>query len=64
MLFRSLVEIAPAPGDAFNPDHHQAMSVIEAEGIAPNAVAQVFQKGFMLHEQLLRPALVAVAKGD
>lgn len=59
-----LVEIAPAPGDAFNPDHHQAMSVIEAEGIAPNAVAQVFQKGFMLHEQLLRPALVAVAKGD
>ena len=59
-----LVEIAPEPGDAFNPDHHQAMSVIEAEGIAPNAVAQVFQKGFMLHEQLLRPALVAVAKGD
>src|SRR3546814_6118210 len=51
-----LVEIAPGPGDAFNPDHHQAMSVIEADGIAPHAVAQVFQKGFMLHEQLLRPA--------
>src|SRR3546814_10753677 len=40
-----LVEIAPGPGDAFNPDHHQAMSVIEADGIAPHAVAQVFQKG-------------------
>src|SRR3546814_4005150 len=49
-----LVEIAPGPGDAFNPDHHQAMRVIEADGIAPHAVAQVFQKGFMLHEQLLR----------
>src|SRR3546814_5722510 len=36
-----LVEIAPGPGDAFNPDHHQAMSVIEADGIAPHAVAQV-----------------------
>jgi len=59
-----LVEVAPAPGDAFDPEHHQAMSVIEADGIAPHAVAQVFQKGFMLHEHLLRPALVAVAKGD
>src|SRR3546814_2205963 len=59
-----LVEIAPGPGDAFNPDHHQAMSVIEADGIAPHAVAQVFQMRFMLHEQLLRPALVAVARGD
>jgi len=59
-----LVEIAPEPGDAFDPDHHQAMSVIEADAIAPHAVAQLFQKGFMLHEHLLRPALVAVAKGD
>ena len=59
-----LVEIAPVAGDAFDPAHHQAMSVVEADGIEPHAVAQVFQKGFMLHEQLLRPALVAVAKGD
>jgi molecular chaperone GrpE len=59
-----LVEVAPKAGDAFDPAHHQAMSVVEAHGIAPNAVAQVFQKGFMLHDQLLRPALVAVAKGD
>lgn len=59
-----LVEVAPMAGDAFDPSHHQAMSVVEAHGIAPHAVAQVFQKGFMLHDQLLRPALVAVAKGD
>jgi molecular chaperone GrpE len=59
-----LVEVSPLAGDAFDPAHHQAMSVVEAHGIAPHAVVQVFQKGFMLHDQLLRPALVAVAKGD
>lgn len=59
-----LAEIAPMAGDAFDPARHQAMSVVEAHGVAPNAVAELFQKGFMLHEQVLRPALVAVAKGE
>jgi molecular chaperone GrpE len=59
-----LLAVAPAPGDAFNPDQHQAMSMIDAEGIAPGAVAQTFQKGWLLNERLLRPALVVVAKQD
>lgn len=59
-----LYEIAPAPGEAFNPDLHQAMSVVEAEGVEAGAVAQVFQKGYRLNEQLLRPAMVAVAGTD
>lgn len=59
-----LVEVAPQPGDAFDPDHHQAMSIVEAEGIAPGTVAQTFQKGYLLNEQLLRPAMVAVARHD
>ena len=59
-----LVEVAPAAGDAFNPDHHQAMSVIDSDGVAPGAVAQLFQKGYLLNDQLLRPALVAVARHD
>ena len=59
-----LVEIAPQPGDVFDPERHQAMSVIEVEGIAPGAVAQTFQKGYLLNEQLLRPAMVAVARHD
>lgn len=59
-----LLSVAPAPGDAFNPDQHQAMSMIDAEGIAPGAVAQTFQKGWLLNERLLRPALVVVAKQD
>lgn len=59
-----LVEVAPGAGDTFDPDRHQAMSMIEVEGVAPGAVAQTFQKGYLLNERLLRPALVVVAKQD
>ena len=59
-----LLEVAPGAGDAFDPESHQAMSVIDAEGIAPGAVAQLFQKGYVLNERLLRPALVVVARSD
>src|SRR5690606_17850725 len=61
---QGLQEVAPGAGDAFDPELHQAMSVVEAEGIAAGAVAQLFQKGYRLNEHLLRPALVAVAKAD
>ncbi len=59
-----LVPVAPAAGDAFNPDHHQAMSLVDAAGVAPGAVAQTCQKGYLLNDRLLRPALVMVAKQD
>ena len=59
-----LLQVAPGAGDAFNPEHHQAMSVIDAEGVAPGAVAQLFQKGYVLNDRLLRPALVVVARPD
>jgi molecular chaperone GrpE len=59
-----LVTVVPAAGDVFDPDRHQAMSMIDAPGIAPGAVAQTFQKGYVLNERLLRPALVVVAKHD
>ncbi|MBJ6977805.1 nucleotide exchange factor GrpE [Luteimonas sp. MC1895] len=61
---QGLVQIAPAAGDAFNPELHQAMSVVEAAGVEAGAVAQLFQKGYRLNEQLLRPAMVAVASSD
>lgn len=57
-----LSEIAPASGDSFDPERHQAMSVVEAQGVPPGAVAQTFQKGYVLNDRLLRPALVVVAK--
>lgn len=59
-----LAEVAPSAGDAFDPERHQAMSMIDAEGVAPGAVAQTFQKGYLLNDRLLRPALVVVARHD
>ncbi len=59
-----LTEVAPAPGDGFDPERHQAMSMIAAEGVPPGSVAQLFQKGYVLNERLLRPALVVVAQHD
>jgi molecular chaperone GrpE len=46
----------------FNPDHHQAMSMVQSREFEPNTVVAVLQKGFVLNDRLLRPALVAVAK--
>ena len=49
-------------GDVFNPDLHQAISQADAAGAAPGTVLQVFQKGYVLNDRLLRPALVVVAR--
>ena len=59
-----LTQIAPAAGEAFDPERHQAMSVIEAPDVDPGAVAQTFQKGYALNDRLLRPALVVVARNE
>ena len=48
-------------GEPFNPEHHQAISQMQAPGVAADSVAQVFQKGYLLNGRLLRPALVVVA---
>lgn len=48
-------------GDKFDPHRHQAISQIEAPG-EPNHVVQVLQKGYLLHERVLRPALVIVSR--
>ncbi len=50
-------------GQAFDPEKHQAMSLVDAPQQPANCVVQVLQKGYLLHGRLLRPALVAVAKG-
>ncbi len=51
-------------GQAFNPEHHQAISQADVADAAPGSVVQVFQKGYVLNERLLRPALVVVARHD
>ena len=55
-----LVDIDPL-GEKFDPHKHQAISLVEAEA-EPNTVVQVLQKGYTLHDRVLRPALVIVAK--
>ena len=49
-------------GENFDPEKHQAISMIEAEGAEPNTVVDVMQKGFLLNDRLVRPAMVVVAK--
>lgn len=51
-------------GQPFNPEHHQAISQADVPDAAPGSVVQVFQKGYLLNDRLLRPALVVVAKHD
>jgi len=55
-----VTEINPV-GQKFDPHRHQAINTVEAEA-EPNTVVQVFQKGYLLNDRVIRPAMVAVAK--
>ena len=50
-------------GEPFNPEYHQAMSMLESPEHAANTVMNVMQKGYTLNERLIRPAMVVVSKG-
>jgi len=54
-------EINPA-GEPFNPEHHQAMTMQESSEVEPNTVMTVMQKGYLLNDRLVRPAMVVVSK--
>ncbi|GAB2546045.1 nucleotide exchange factor GrpE [Rhodanobacter koreensis] len=49
-------------GQPLDPERHHAVSMVDAPGKAPGTVVSVLQKGYVLNDRLLRPALVAVAK--
>lgn len=57
------IQVLNPLGEAFNPEHHQAISTQESAEHAPNSVMAVLQKGYRLNERVLRPAMVIVAKG-
>jgi len=57
----SLAEENPI-GQKFDPNKHQAISMIEADAEA-NTVVNVLQKGYLLNERVIRPAMVMVSKG-
>ncbi len=48
--------------EPFNPDFHQAMSMQPRDDVAPNTVVTVVQKGYQLHDRLIRPAMVIVSQ--
>lgn len=62
VLNRSKVEPIDPKDQPFDPELHQAMSMVEMEGVAANTVIDVFQKGYTLNGRLVRPAMVVVAK--
>lgn len=59
-----LVSIAPAAGSSFDAEQHQAMGFAQAPGLGPNRVVQTVQKGYRLHQRLLRPAMVLVTPDE
>ncbi|GIX25456.1 MULTISPECIES: nucleotide exchange factor GrpE [Caldimonas] len=55
-----VLEVNPASGDKFDPHQHQAISMVPAEQ-EPNTIVAVLQKGYVIADRVLRPALVTVA---
>jgi molecular chaperone GrpE len=62
ILEKQNVKPIQALGEPFDPTFHQAMCQEESTDQPPNTVVQEFQKGYMIHDRLLRPAMVVVSK--
>ncbi len=58
----NIKEINPL-NEQFNPEYHEAMSMQERQDVPPNTVVTVVQKGYLLNERLVRPAMVIVSRG-
>jgi len=56
------IAVVDPKGEKFDPEKHQAMSMVETAELAPNHVLDVMQKGYTLNSRLLRPAMVVVSK--
>ena len=58
------VEPIDPKGEAFDPHQHQAIAMVPApEGVASGTVVEVFQRGWVIADRVLRPAMVSVAQG-
>jgi molecular chaperone GrpE len=64
VLKRFNVEQVDPRGEQFDPDRHQAMTIVPNPDVAPNTVIDVFQKGYVLNGRLVRPAMVVVSKSE
>ena len=61
-LARNGVEPVDPRGEAFDPQHHEALSTVPGSGAEPGTVVEVVQKGYRFGDQLVRPARVVVAE--
>jgi len=56
------LELIDPQGEAFNPEFHEAMTVQPSAELEENSVMEVLQKGYKLHDRLVRPAMVVVSR--
>ncbi len=56
------IEVVDPAGEPFDPNLHQAMSMVDNAEVEPNTVVAVMQKGYTLNGRLMRPAMVMVSK--
>ena len=63
VLEKLAIRVVNPQGERFDPHRHQAISQVESDQ-EPNTVVTVLQKGYLLHDRVLRPALVTVAKPE
>jgi len=61
-LAKFSVEQVDPVGQPFDPNFHQAISMVPNPNMEPNTVMEVFQKGYTLHGRVIRPAMVVVAR--
>lgn len=62
MMQKNGIQAIDPQGEKFNPEHHQAMTMQENDEVESNTVLAVMQKGYLLNERLIRPAMVVVSK--
>ncbi len=61
-LKQNNIERVYPKGELFDPNNHEAMGVIQTDEVEPDHIAEVFQAGYILHDRVIRPAMVQVAK--
>ena len=62
-LQRRSVSPIEAVGETFDPTRHEAIMHVESEDVPENAVIEEFQRGYSLHDRVIRPSMVSVSKG-
>ena len=62
VLGKNNIEVVDPQGEPFDPNLHQAMTMVDNNEVEPNTVVAVMQKGYTLNGRLVRPAMVMVSK--